>query len=64
LSCRYFDYSLDGIIGEEDTEFHYPYLVGNGRPLFTDETKPGEFELVSSTTFASGTLGLICRRRR
>jgi len=41
----------------------FPYLAGCGRSLFTEVTKPGELELVSSTAFGNGMLGLTYRRR-
>jgi dihydrofolate reductase len=40
----------------------FPYLAGRGRPLFAEVAKPGEIELVSSTAFGNGMVGLIYRR--
>lgn len=40
------------------------YLAGRGRALFAEVPKPHPLELMSSTTFASGALGLVYRRRR
>jgi dihydrofolate reductase len=48
-------------------EYHlavFPYLVGSGRSLFADVAKPSELELVSSTAFGNGMVGLVYRRCR
>jgi dihydrofolate reductase len=42
----------------------FPYLAGRGQPLFADEDGPRELELVSSTAFGNGVVGLVYRRRR
>jgi dihydrofolate reductase len=41
-----------------------PYMAGEGRRLFDDVGKYGPLDLVSSTTFSNGTLGLEYRRHR
>jgi dihydrofolate reductase len=40
----------------------FPYLVGNGQTLFADLPKSRPLELVSSTSFGNGVLGLVYRR--
>jgi dihydrofolate reductase len=48
-------------------EYHltvFPYLAGGGRSLFADVARPRELELLSSTAFGSGIVGLVYRRRR
>jgi dihydrofolate reductase len=42
----------------------YPYLAATGRTLFAEVQKPQPLELVSSTAFGNGTLGLVYRRHR
>jgi hypothetical protein len=41
-----------------------PYVAGEGRRTFDDVGKYGPLDLVSSTTFSNGTLGLEYRRHR
>lgn len=40
----------------------FPYLVGSGQTLFADLPKPRPLELISSTSFGNGTIGLVYRR--
>jgi dihydrofolate reductase len=41
----------------------FPYLAGSGRSLLADVARPGELELVPSTAFGNGTVGLTYRRQ-
>jgi dihydrofolate reductase len=41
-----------------------PYVVGEGRRLFDDVGEYGQLDLVSSTAYSNGTLGLEYRRHR
>jgi dihydrofolate reductase len=49
-------------------EFHldlYPYVAGEGTRLFNDDVpKSYRLDLVSSTAFSNGTVGLQYRRHR
>lgn len=42
----------------------FPYLAGSGKTLFADVPKPHPLELVSSTAFGNGMVGLVYRRNR
>ena len=42
----------------------FPYLAGNGQTLFADLPKSRPLELVSSTPFGNGVVGMIYRRDR
>jgi dihydrofolate reductase len=47
-------------------EFHldlYPYVAGEGTRLFEDVPKSYQLDLVSSTAWSNGTVGLHYRRR-
>jgi hypothetical protein len=41
-----------------------PYVAGEGIRLFDDVGKYGQFDLVSSTAFSNGTIGLEYWRHR
>jgi dihydrofolate reductase len=48
-------------------EFHlalFPYVTGEGTRLFDDVPKSYRLDLVSSTAFSNGTVGLHYRRHR
>jgi dihydrofolate reductase len=42
----------------------FPYLAASGPTLFADVAKPRPLELVSSTSFGNGMVGLVYRRHR
>jgi dihydrofolate reductase len=42
----------------------FPYLAGSGRALFAGIAKSRPLELVSSTSFGNGMVGLVYRRHR
>jgi dihydrofolate reductase len=42
----------------------FPYLAGTGLALFAGIAKPRPLELVSSTSFGNGMVGLVYRRHR
>ena len=48
-------------------EFHldlFPYVAGEGTRLFDDDPKSYQLDLVSSTAWSNGTVGLHYRRHR
>jgi hypothetical protein len=42
----------------------HPYVAGDGTRLFDDVPKSYRLDLVSSTAFSNGTVGMQHRRRR
>ena len=42
----------------------YPYVAGGGTRLFGDVPKSYRLDLISSTAFSNGTVGLQYRRHR
>ena len=51
------------LIDEFRLDLH-PYVAGEGTRLFDDVPKPYRLDLVSSTEFSNGTVGLQYRRHR
>jgi dihydrofolate reductase len=51
------------LIDESRLDLH-PYVAGEGTRLFDDVPKPYRLDLVSSTEFSNGTVGLQYRRHR
>jgi hypothetical protein len=51
------------LIDEFRLDLH-PYIAGEGTRLFDDVPKSYRLDLISSTAFRNGTVGLQCRRHR
>jgi dihydrofolate reductase len=47
-----------GLVDEYRLLVH-PVALGRGLPIFTELQKPTELKLLSSTSFASGTMGQV-----